>query len=948
MNSIYIDANATNSKIIDSTTNNRWEYQINGGLSLPTGTNISVASSFINQKGIAGGSIEIDEDLEEELVYGYYVSDTLFGVPTQGDERDQEPDFEDADDRVGLDLYAPFNFVQNYLNQFCDEGATDYTGAKWAPHPSRGRTENPMPLLTTVSTISPYNTATNQNKFIQFASNREKESTQWSYAIPLLSKSTIKISKGVYTLNKLADIITKQLNGLELPDNVAKTQFEEDKENGTFDGQLTNNGFARKVRVEYSQAGASKTVSNKFFVDGEEQTADETFDWRGGMYVRNHYFPKGSLTQVNDIVNYEDKDEGLQYTSPFSFQLTQAQYQDYVSSGNSDTQANAMDYFRNNVRALTSADDVIPSVFAVRPSFFQKSIDYMKLNYTSVVLAPDFNDTGAFANRGFQHYPSTTDIKPIDFAPSLFCWSSDILANNLTTDKGAQSEFCYIFENNALLPPVNRFNPATGTEGEGLFPNTMYSNSYDRSLDNTGSALMLGKPIMDFVDLETRNFFPNNAMTVGTTNFNISFDTSTSLFSLDHLHEPRRLPTYDKLGNKVDGASQECYYIQRTVNVLENLNQFIDNEGNNFTNYPELFYFESNVRGDQVVNNNDTVVNNLSTIAQRLSGVMMRNWAFTTAKKLRTIEKPPLGEDLPVGDPRFPNSKITHYDDFLTFDEFFRTKEEAKEAWSQTIWAKLGFTYEQICSSDSYEKVKYYNLNQETLGGFTTTAGFSSTVIPQVSTKYANNKATSDPDDGIIQAFNAGVEYFNTADMNVPNKRALATYDPSGDDSPDGKVVQVDRTYQYQNSLYDYAVMGAVETSGKDIQARQLPNLSKHGYFLITSNIGGNTDVVHDSSPVVLLDTVPKSNLANQDFIFNRNDLSHTLSNPVNLNSIQINILNPDLSNPVLNPNSSVLLKIDYPVQKETVLRQDILDQDAIEAFEKQVQIELKNLTNVK
>ena len=946
MNSIYIDANAANSKIIDSTTNNRWEYQINGGLSLPTGTNISVASSFINQKGIAGGSIEIDEDIEEELVYGYYVSDTLFGVPTQGDERDTEPDYEDAQDRVGLDLYAPFNFVQNYLNQFIDEGATDYGNAKWAPHPSRGRTENPMPLLTTVSTGSPYNTATNQNKFIQFASNREKESTNWSYAIPLLSKSTIKIKKGVYTLHKIADIITKQLNGLELPDNVAKTQFEEDKDNGNFDGQLTNNGFARKVKVEYSQAGSSLTVSNKFFVDGEEQSADETFDWRGGMYVRNHYFPKGSLTQVNDILNYEDKDEDLVYTSPFNFQLTQAQYQDYVSQGNSDTQAVVMDYFRSNVRALTSDDDVIPSVFAVRPSFFQKSIDYMKLNYASVILAPDFNATGAFANQGFQHFDSTEAIKPIDFAPSLFCWSSDITANQLTTNKGAQSEFCYIFENNALIPPVNLLNPATGEEGKGLFPTTMYSNSYDRSLDNSGSALMIGRPIMNHVFLETRNFFPNNAMTVGTTNFNISFDTSTSLFSLDHLHEPRRLPTYDKLGNKVDSPSSECYYIQRTVDVFKDLNRFIDNEGNNFTNYPELFYFESDAPGDQIVNNNDTTVNNLSTIAQRLTGVMMRNWAFTTAKKLRTVPQPPLGENIPVDDPDFPNSKITHYDDFLTFDEFFRTKAEAKEAWSQTIWAKLGFTYEQICSSDSYEKVKYYNLDQETLGGFTTTAGFSSTVIPQVSTQYANNKATADPTDGIA-AFNAAVQYFNNADMNVPSKRAQATYiaDPS---DPDPSVTQVDRTYQYQNSFYDYAVMGAVETTGKDIQARQLPNLSKHGYFLITSNIGGNTDVVHDGSPIVLLDTVPKSNLANQDFIFNRNDLSHTLSNPVNLNSIQINILNPDLSNPTLNPNSSVLLRIDYPVQKETVLRQDVLDQDAIEAFEKQVQIELKNLTNLR
>ena len=945
MNSIYIDANAANSKVIDSTTNNRWEYQINGGLSLPTGTNISVASSFINQKGIAGGSIEIDEDLEEELVYGYYVSDTLFGVPTQGDERDVEPDFEDQDDRVGLDLYAPFNFVQNYLNQFIDEGATDYGNAKWAPHPARGRTENPMPLLTTVSTIAPYNTDNTHNKFIQFASNREKQSTQWSYAVPLLSKTTIKIKRGVYTLNKIADIITKQLNGLELPDNVAKTQFEEDKENGNFDGQLTNNGFARKVKVEYSQAGSSLTVSNKFFVDGEEQTADETFDWRGGMYVRNHYFPKGSLTQVSNILNYEDKDEDLEYTSPFNYQLTQAAYQDYVSNGNSATQAAANDYFRNSVGALTSKDNVVPSVFAVRPSFFQKSIDYMKLDYDAVVLAPQFNATGAFANQGFQHFDNAQTIKPIDFAPSLFCWSSDVAANQLTTNKGAQSEFCYIFENNALIPPVNRLNPATGEEGKGLFPSTMYSNSYDRSLDNSGSPLMIGKAIMNHVFLETRNFFPNNAMTVGTTDFKISFDTSNSLFSLDHLHEPRRLPTYDKLGNKVDSPSSECYYIQRTVDVFKDLNRFIDNEGNNFTNYPELFYFESTAPGDQIVNNNDTVVNNLSTIAQRLTGVMMRNWAFSTAKKLRTVGKPLAGADVAsTTDPAFATSKITNYDDFLTFDEFFRTKAEAKDAWSQTIWAKLGFTYEQICSSDSYEKVKYYNLNQETLGGFTTTAGFSSTVIPQVSTQYASNKAPQDVPEGVAKSFNAGVQYFNNADMNVPSKRALATYDPANPDD----VVQVNRTYQYQNSLYDYAVMGAVETAGKDIQARQLPNLSKHGYFLITSNIGGNTDVVHDSSPVVLLDTVPKSNLANQDFIFNRNDLTHTLSNPVNINSIQINIVNPDLSNPVLNPNSSVLLRIDYPVQKETVLRQDVLDQDAIQAFEKQIQLELKNLSNVK
>jgi len=91
-----------------------------------------------------------------------------------------------------------------------------------------------------------------------------------------------------------------------------------------------------------------------------------------------------------------------------------------------------------------------------------------------------------------------------------------------------------------------------------------------------------------------------------------------------------------------------------------------------------------------------------------------------------------------------------------------------------------------------------------------------------------------------------------------------------------------------------------------------------------------------------LLDTVPKSNLANQDFIFNRNDLVHTLSNPINLNSIQINILNPDLTNPTLNPNSSVLLKIDYPVQKQTVIQASFLDEQVVQMVEKNVIAEEK------
>ncbi len=914
MASIYIDANANNSKVIDPTTNNRYEYKINNGLQLPTGTKISVASSFINQKGIAGGSIEIDEDIEEELVYGYYMSDTLMGVPTTGDLMDVEDDFDDEDDRVGLDLLAPFNFVQNYLNQFINEGDTNYDNAKWSPSPIRGRTENPMPLLTVARTNYPGGT----RKFKQYNATGY-ESTGWSYAIPLLNKSTLKIKKGVYTLQKLADIITKQLNGLELPDNVARTQFQQSKDDGKFNGMLTNNNFARQVKVEYSQVGSSGKL-NSTFVDpstGEEQTTLETYDFNGGMNVRNHYFPKGSRVQVNNIVNFEDLGDGLVFTSPFQYNLTNAQYDDWISSNNSQAQRDANTFFVDNIRALTPSDYVIPSVFAVRPSFFTKSINYVTAGKADVILAPDYNGFGT-AGAGYDHYPTSTGSSPKNFAPSLFAFSSDVLGDNLVSQKGAFSEYCYIYENNTILPQVNKLNPSG--EGGGLFPNTMYFNQFAKDQEGELPVLFTGQNMTDHSIFFTNNNFPNDSMTVGTTGFEISFDDTnrTSSFQLDHLHEPRRIPTYDKLGNEMDNPSMECYYIQRTVDIGKNIND-LDGGTNLASDFPELFYFETNADNAQVSTNNNVLVNNLNTIAQRISGVFMRNFALNTAQRLRTIQK--------------PEDRITHYDDFLTFDDFFNTREEAKSAWATTIWAKLGFTYEQICSSDSYEKCKYFNLNEETLAGFTTDAGVSSSVIPMVSTKYTDIKATATPNMGVEKTLNAGVQYFNNADMNVPSKKAEAVQNANDPD----KIAQSNRTYQYQSSFYDYAVMGLVQTTGKQIQARQLPTLSKHGYFLITSNLGTQGDIVNNSDPVILLDTVPKSNLANQDFIFNRNDLVHTLTNPVSLNSIQINILNPDMTNPTLAGDSSVLLRIDYPLPKETVIRNNVLDNQAVQFVENSV-----------
>ena len=911
MNSIYIDANAANSKVIDSTTNNRWEYKINGGLALPTGTNISVASSFINQKGIAGGSIEIEEDLEEELVYGYYMSDSMYTVPATGNLLN-DPDEVNNDNPPGLDIAANFNMEYNWLNLYTNDADTDYTNAKWATSLERGRTENIMPLMTLARTKAPPG-----HPFKQ-ADDLTLETDGWSYAIPLISKSTLKIKKGIYTLDKLADIINGQLNGSELPDNVAKTRFQKDKEDGTFDGQLTNNGFARKVKVEHTPEGFSGTL----VPDGVK----EEFDFNGGMMVRNHYQPRGGITQVSNVQNYESAMDGLEFTGAFQLDLTVQQMTDWYSEGgDGNTQAVIGEHFlyQSGIRALTASDTVIPSVFAVRPKFFQESIDYVKQDTPNVITFPTMTSLTPSTNNGVFHYNlGSPGSNPAKFNPSLFAYRSDVLAANFNTQMGAHSEYCFGFENNTVVPPYTQF----GTVGNGRFPNTMY---FQDTQGGRGGQEPSNFPffnansgLADFNVFQDTNFFPNGAMTVGTTNFSIAYDNQASLYKMSHLHEPRKIPSYDKLGNKLDNPSAECYYIQRTLDTDKDINKI--KYPNLPAAYSELFYFEKTADQTQIEANVATVNNNLNTLCERLSGVMMRNWAFKTAQNLRTVEK--------------PANKIQFYDDFLTFDDFFRTNEEAKAAWATTIWAKLGFQYEQICSTDSFEKAKFYNHAQETVGGFTTGAGVSSSVITEVSTLFANEDRKKPTDSHFqIDTINAGVQFYNNSDINVPNRFCEVAFTDPGTGE-----LQHSRTYQYQYSFYDYAVMPPVQTSGKEIQARELPTLSNNGYFLITSNVGGNTDVVHDGSPVVLLDTVPRSNLANQDFIFNRNDLVHTLTNPINLNSIQINILNPDLSNPTLAPNSSVLLKIDYPVQKQTVIQSAFIDSQAVQMVEKNVLAEEK------
>ena len=129
----------------------------------------------------------------------------------------------------------------------------------------------------------------------------------------------------------------------------------------------------------------------------------------------------------------------------------------------------------------------------------------------------------------------------------------------------------------------------------------------------------------------------------------------------------------------------------------------------------------------------------------------------------------------------------------------------------------------------------------------------------------------------------------------------------------------------YDNSMYRAVSRGVVETAGNPIVAQGLPSLSKHGYYIITSDIVDNSiDDLKQGQPLPLLGVVPISNLSNQDFITTKNTITHITNQTKVVNKIRIKILNPDLTEPLLEDNSSVLLAITMPLPQETPVQPNL------------------------
>ena len=355
---------------------------------------------------------------------------------------------------------------------------------------------------------------------------------------------------------------------------------------------------------------------------------------------------------------------------------------------------------------------------------------------------------------------------------------------------------------------------------------------------------------------------------IGTTDFTL--DYTGSGFSLNNLHTPYTIPSHDTSYNpQALKGKQGCFF--RRLN--QDIRTIITNGITNVTSEERL-------------------VSSISNPISRLGGIMIHNFGFETAEKLGTKKG-------------ISSSSVVR--DILKFKDFFNNEDEAKTAWKKTLWHRLGFSYEQLNGDENFEQIRYYNNSKIVrLKGITTNTYLDNSILTTIS---ANNNQNHFP---------AFVPPAGSTDDKIP-RPALKSNELQVFNLTDANVIKgflnINNAGLYTSTIYPQCLMLPIEAAPRPIIAKNLPILSTTAYYLITSDIlDGMNDIVNDGDPMSLIGVVPKSSLSNQDFIYSSQDIINVVTNPKVINKIKIKILKPDLTDPSLEANSSVIIKIDVPI----------------------------------
>jgi len=307
------------------------------------------------------------------------------------------------------------------------------------------------------------------------------------------------------------------------------------------------------------------------------------------------------------------------------------------------------------------------------------------------------------------------------------------------------------------------------------------------------------------------------------------------------------------------------------------------------------------------------------------SGLAVNNFSFGSVKKTKVYKQ--LTEDIAtlntanVQAQLFREKKI--YDLFTKpYEEFFESTGAAKEAWSKTLWSRIGFSFEQLGDvGNNLEKI------------FTFT-NLPTNLIPNVNSfaeavTYNNLAAQFIPPDETDVEFvkQMGIVSHNSFNFTfVPSSDGLGL----GNVSAPGQVEPPQGyTLRGYTSSADEASIGTDKESGviqnnihiltdsQPINAADFPSLNNgNNYLIIESDIVKRNAKDAKSNDTTIVGIMSKENASN-DTIFSVNPVTFVVTEPKLLATIEVRIKNPDgtlVSDDVVGKNNAFIFQVEKAI----------------------------------
>ena len=207
-----------------------------------------------------------------------------------------------------------------------------------------------------------------------------------------------------------------------------------------------------------------------------------------------------------------------------------------------------------------------------------------------------------------------------------------------------------------------------------------------------------------------------------------------------------------------------------------------------------------------------------------------------------------------------------------------------EDVWNDSLWGRLGFTYDQFHNSNTLERQKRYTDFTDTSNILTTNADVKSRDIKS----WMQNKFGEATYTGML--FHPAQFTAFQATNSTPSAPPIAA----------------------TTALLEFLPEIIAPTDSVSIVARDYPTQISHGFYNIRSDIALNAQSVLGGGDTAypIVGIADKTNSLKDFFISSPSSITHTITRPVTISSITTSICDPDGTPARCSPNSVIIYRV--------------------------------------